>query len=81
MRKYFVYFKSNQRHMAEKDLSFGHVGNFQTSPSRSIQIREPKLPVARRKIAGILGVFQDFSTRPAAILAAKLGAEAIGTAS
>ena len=33
MRKYFVYFKSNQRHMAEKDLSFGHVGNFQTSPS------------------------------------------------
>ena len=32
MRKYFVYFKSNQRHMAEKDLSFGHVGIFQTSP-------------------------------------------------
>ena len=30
--KYLVYFKSNQRHMAEKDLSFGHVGNFQTSP-------------------------------------------------
>ena len=48
---------------------------------RSIQIREPKLPVARRKIVGILGVFQDCSTRPAAILAAKLGAEAIGTAS
>ena len=34
MRKYFVYFKSNQRHMAEKDLSFGHVGIFQTSPRR-----------------------------------------------
>ena len=49
--------------------------------SRSIQIREPKLPVARRKIAGILCVFQDFSTQPAAILAAKLGAEVIGTAS
>ena len=48
---------------------------------RSIHIREPKLPVARRKIAGILCVFQDFSTRPAAILAVKLGAEAIGTAS
>ena len=39
------------------------------------------MPVARRKIAGILWVFQDFSTRPAAILAVKLGAEAIGTAS
>ena len=37
--------------------------------------------MARRKIAGILCVFQDFSTRPAAILAVKLGAEAIGTAS
>ena len=49
--------------------------------SRSIQIRESELPVARRKIAGILCVFQDFSTRPAAIWAAKLGAEAIGTAS
>ena len=49
--------------------------------SRSIQIRESELPVARRKIAGILCVFQDFSTRPAAILAVKLGAEAIGTAS
>ena len=49
--------------------------------SRSIQIRESKLPAARRKIAGILGVFQDFSTRTAAIWAAKLGAEAIGTAS
>ena len=48
---------------------------------RSIQIREPKLPVARRKIARILCVFQDFSTQPAAILAVKLGAEAIGTAS
>ena len=31
-QKYFVYFKSNQRHMAEKDSSFGYVGNFQTSP-------------------------------------------------
>ena len=80
-RKYFVYFKSNQRHMAEKDPPFGHVGNFQTSPSRSIQIREPNLPVARRKIAGILGAFQDFSSQPAAIWAVKLGAEAIGTAS
>ena len=49
--------------------------------SRSIQIREPKLLVARRKVAGILGVFQDFSTHPAAILAVKLGSEAIGTAS
>ena len=49
--------------------------------SQRIQIRESKLPVARRKIAGILCVFQDLSTRPAAILAAKLGAEAIGTAS
>jgi hypothetical protein len=48
---------------------------------RNIQIRESKLPLARRKIAGILGVLQDFSTRPAAILAAKLGAEAIATAS
>jgi hypothetical protein len=33
MQKYFVYFKSNQRYMAEKDLSFGYTGNFQTSPS------------------------------------------------
>ena len=49
--------------------------------SRSIQIREPRSPVARRKIAGILCVFQDLSTQPAAIWAAKLGAEAIGTAS
>jgi hypothetical protein len=49
--------------------------------SQSIQIRESKLPVTRRKIAGILCVFQDCSTRPAAILAAKLGVEAIGTAS
>ena len=49
--------------------------------NRSIQIREPKLPMARRKIAGILCVFQDLSTQPAAIWAAKLGAEAIGTAS
>ena len=49
--------------------------------SRSIQIREPKLPMARRKIAGILCVFQDLSTQPSAIWAAKLGAEAIGTAS
>ena len=49
--------------------------------SRSIQIREPKLPVARRKIAGTLCVFQDLSTQPSAICAAKLGAEAIGTAS
>ena len=39
--------------------------------SRSIQIREPKLPVARRRIAGILCVFQDFSTQPVVILAAK----------
>ena len=31
--------------------------------SRSIQIREPKLPMARQKIAGILCVFQDFFTR------------------
>jgi hypothetical protein len=72
-RKYFVYFKSNQRHMAEKDPPFGHVGNFQTSPSRSIQIREPKLPVTRRKIAGILGVFQDFSTQPAGNWGRKAG--------
>lgn len=49
--------------------------------SRSIQIREPKLPMARRKIAGILCVFQDLSTQPSAIWATKLGAEAIGTAS
>ena len=49
--------------------------------NRSIQFCEPKLPVARRKIAGILCVFQDLSTQPAAILAAKLGAEAIGAAS
>ena len=49
--------------------------------SRSIQIREPKLPMARQKIAGILCVFQDLSTQPSAIWAAKLGAEAIGTAS
>jgi hypothetical protein len=32
-QKYFVYFKSNQRHMAEKSLSFGYAGNFQTSPN------------------------------------------------
>ena len=37
--------------------------------------------MARRKIAGILCVFQDLSTQPSAIWAAKLGAEAIGTAS
>ena len=49
--------------------------------SRSIPIREPKLPMARQKIAGILCVFRDFSTQPSAIWAAKLGAEAIGTAS
>jgi hypothetical protein len=49
--------------------------------SQGIQIREPKLPAARRNIAGILGVFQDCSTQPAAILAVTLGAEAIGTAS
>jgi hypothetical protein len=48
--------------------------------SRSIQICEAKLPVARRKITGILCVFQGFSMQPAAIWAAKLGAEAIGTA-
>jgi hypothetical protein len=45
--------------------------------SRSIQIHEPALPVARQKIAGMLCVFQGFSTRPAAMLAAKLGAGAI----
>ena len=57
-------------------------GSFRScTNSRSIQIREPKLPMARRKIAGILCVFQDLSTQPAAIWAAKLGAEAIGTAS
>ena len=49
--------------------------------SRSIQIREPKLLVARRKVAGILCVFQDFSTHRAAILAVKLGSEVISTAS
>ena len=49
--------------------------------SRSIQICESKSPLARRKIAGILCVFQDFSTQPAAIWTAKLGAKAIGTAS
>ena len=36
--------------------------------------------MARQKIAGILCVFQDLSTQPSAIWAAKLGAEAIGTA-
>ena len=32
-QKYFVYFKSNQRRMVEKDPSFGYVDNFQTSPN------------------------------------------------
>ncbi|MCI8697957.1 MAG: hypothetical protein HFF29_02450 [Oscillospiraceae bacterium] len=82
--------------MAETSHSFVHVLLFyhvfpglkrrswkfkKLTDRRSIQIREPELPPARRKSAGILCVFQDLSTRPAAILAAKLGAEAIGTAS
>jgi hypothetical protein len=46
-----------------------------------VQIREAKSPVARQKIAGILCVFQDLLTKPAVILAARMGAEAIGTAS
>ena len=45
-RKYFVYFKSNQRHMAEKDPPFGHVGNFQTSPNRNILILLRRLPMS-----------------------------------
>ena len=48
---------------------------------RKIQICETKLPMARQKIAGILCVFQDFLTQSAAILAAKICVEAIGTAS
>ena len=65
-------------HIHDRSLPFGlrSCGN-----SRSIQIREPKLPAARRKIAGILCVFQDLSTQAVATLAAKLGAEAIGAAS
>ena len=47
---------------------------------RKIQICETKLPMARQKIAGILCVFQDFLTQSAAILAAKICVEAIGTA-
>ncbi len=49
--------------------------------SRSIQIWEAKLAMARQKIAGILCIFQDFLTQSAAILAAKICAEAIGAAS
>ena len=61
---------------------FPHTRFFRScTNSRSIQIHKPNLPVARRKIAGILGVFQDFSSQPAAIWAVKLGAEAIGIAS
>jgi hypothetical protein len=37
--------------------------------------------MARQKIAGILCVFQDFLTQSAAILAAEICVEAIGTAS
>ena len=37
--------------------------------------------MARQKIAGILCVFQDFLTQPAAFGAAKMCAGAIGTAS
>jgi hypothetical protein len=36
--------------------------------------------MARQKITGILCVFQDFLTQSAAILAAKICVEAIGTA-
>ena len=49
--------------------------------SRGTQICETKSWLARQKSAGILDVFQAFLTMPTAILAAKLCAEAIGTAS
>ena len=39
--------------------------------SRSMQACEEKLPPARQKIAGILCVFQDFSTKPGGSLARK----------
>ena len=49
--------------------------------SRGTQICETKSWLARQKSAGILDVFQTFLTQPTAILAAKLCAETIGTAS
>ena len=49
--------------------------------SRRIQICKAESLEARRKIAGILCVFQDFSPKSAAIWIAKMCAEAIGTAS
>ena len=37
-QKYFVYFKSNQHCLAEKDTSIGYVDIFQTSPKQAIDI-------------------------------------------
>ena len=49
--------------------------------SRGARICETKSLSTRQKNAGILDVFQAFLTMPTAILAAKMRAEAIGTAS
>ena len=84
-----VFLASYHEPLLDANTTTNIVNSFHSAPlrlrsctnSQSAQICASKMSPARQKIAGILCVFQDFLTRPAAFLAAKMCAWAIGTAS